>query len=90
MPIMDGMAFIQHAKQASGIAKFIVLTGHSEFAYAKQAVQLGVFHYVLKPIDEEELRSSLLEMKERIRKERSVKLELEILKKQAKENIAGH
>jgi len=87
MPIMDGMSFIEHANRRGHSAKFIVLTGHSEFAYAKQAVQLGVFHYVLKPIDEEELRGSLLEVKERIRRERSVKLELELLKRQAKENI---
>ncbi|WP_239618271.1 response regulator [Cohnella mopanensis] len=87
MPIMDGMEFIQNAIRSERDAKFIVLTGQSEFAYAKQAVQLGVFNYVLKPIDEKELQDSLLEIKDLIQKERSVRLELNTLKKQAKENI---
>jgi len=87
MPIMDGMELMQNARQGGFATKFIVLTGHSEFAYAKQAMQLGVFNYVLKPIDENEIRSSLLELKELILKELSVKLELENLKQQALENI---
>lgn len=87
MPIMDGMEFIQNAKRCGQEAKFIVLTGQSEFVYAKQAVQLGVFNYVLKPIDEEEIRSSLLDIKNLIQKERSLRLELDDLKKQAEENI---
>lgn len=87
MPIMDGMELIRNARRDGHAVKFIVLTGHSEFAYAKQAMQLGVFNYVLKPIDEEELRDSLLELKDLIRKERSVRLEIESLRQQEQENI---
>ena len=42
---------------------------------------------MLKPIDEQEIRNSLLELRDLILKERSVKLELEQLKRQARENI---
>lgn len=87
MPMMDGMELIRQANLGGHAAKFIVLTGHSEFVYAKQAVQLGVFNYVLKPIDEKELQSSLLDVKRLIQKERSVRLEIESLKRQEKENI---
>ena len=87
MPIMDGMELIQNAKESGHSAKFIVLTGHSEFVYAKQAMQLGVFNYVLKPIDEQELRNSLLELKSIIGKERSIRLELESLRQQEQENL---
>lgn len=87
MPIMDGMEFIQKAKQRELETKFIMLTGQSEFAYAKMSMKLGVVNYVLKPIDEDELRSSLLETKNQISKERSVKLDYERLKKQAKEHM---
>ncbi|NOU66996.1 response regulator [Paenibacillus sp. LMG 31461] len=87
MPIMDGMEFIQKAKQSEQETKFIMLTGQSEFVYAKMAVQLGVFNYVLKPIDEDELRNSLLEIKNLIDKEHAVKLDYEHLKKQAKEHM---
>lgn len=87
MPIMDGMEFIRNAKRSGQEAKFIVLTGQSEFAYAKQAVQLGVFNYVLKPVDEDELRSSLHDIKNLIQEERAARLELDDLKKQAEEHM---
>ncbi|MBD3919483.1 response regulator [Paenibacillus sp. PR3] len=87
MPIMDGLAFIQHVNRSGLSTRFIVLTGQSEFAYAKQAVQLGVFNYVLKPIDEEELRGSLLDIKHLIEKERAERLELLRLQQQAIENV---
>lgn len=87
MPIMDGMALIQQARRSGHAVKFIVLTGHSEFAYAKQAMQLGVFNYVLKPVDETELRDSLLELKDLIQQERSIRWEIESLRQQEKENI---
>ncbi|MDG0810274.1 response regulator [Cohnella rhizosphaerae] len=87
MPIMDGIEFIQKAKQRDGETKFMVLSGHSEFVYARQAVHLGVFDYVLKPIDEGELRGSLLDMKEQIRTERQGRTELEDLRKQASESL---
>ncbi|MCR2806279.1 response regulator [Paenibacillus soyae] len=85
MPIMDGLTFIREAKAEGHNSKFIVLTGHSEFAYAKHALQLGVSNYVLKPIDEDEIRSSLCEIKKVLNKERSAKVELDNLKKQAVE-----
>ncbi|RED61873.1 response regulator [Cohnella lupini] len=87
MPIMDGIEFIQNAKRREKETKFIILTGHSEFVYAKQAMQLGVNHYVLKPINEEDLQSALHDIKELILKERSERLQLENLKKQVKENL---
>lgn len=87
MPIMDGIELMQTAKQRGFSAKFIVLTSHCEFDYAKQALQLGVHHYLLKPIDEREIRGSLLDLRDMILQERSVKLELEGLKRQVQEHI---
>src|SRR5690606_26029923 len=37
----------------------LILTGYSEFAYAQQAINLGVLGYILKPIEEEELKEQL-------------------------------
>ncbi|MCK9861483.1 response regulator [Paenibacillus sp. ATY16] len=88
MPIMDGLEFIHKAKERDQKTKFLVLSGHSEFAYARQAVQLGVSNYVLKPINEEELQSSLLNIKDLIRSERLGELELDDLRKQASEGLS--
>ena len=50
MPDMDGLEMLS-AVRAHGLAcHAIVLTAYSEFAYAQQAVRLGVVEYLLKPI----------------------------------------
>ena len=55
MPGMSGIELIQEARKQGYEGKFIILTGYSDFEFAKQAVSLGVRAYLLKPIDEEEL-----------------------------------
>lgn len=87
MPIMDGLEFAKNLKESGIETKILILTGHSEFSYAKQAVSLGVYNYLLKPVNEEELANCLCEMKMDIQKEANLKIELEKLKEQVKENI---
>lgn len=78
MPGMDGLGFIAEASSrfaAAGIPvpEFIILSGFSEFEYARSAIRLGVSEYLLKPVGDEDLRAALLRAKERIssRSERS-------------------
>ncbi|WP_211746216.1 helix-turn-helix domain-containing protein [Paenibacillus sp. Marseille-Q4541] len=51
MPGFNGLEVIQKAKHLSPESKFIVLSGHAEFAYAKKALDYGTFGYCLKPFD---------------------------------------
>lgn len=37
----------------------IIFTGHSDFEFAQKAIRLGVYDYLLKPIDEDELLTAL-------------------------------
>jgi len=53
MPIMNGIELAREAMNCS--SKFIIITGHNQFEYAKQAVKLDVVDFILKPIDPEEL-----------------------------------
>ncbi len=62
MPGMSGIELIQEAKKRGFEGKFIILTGYSDFEFAKQAVSLGVRAYLLKPIDEEELMTNVEEV----------------------------
>lgn len=87
MPIMDGLEFAKKLRERGIESKILLLTGHSEFSYAKQAVSLGVYNYLLKPVNEEELANCLCEMKSDIQKEANIKFEVEKLKKQVQENI---
>ena len=50
--------------------KAIVLSSYSNFSYIKSALQYGIENYLLKPVDEDELRSTLSQIVEKIALER--------------------
>ena len=59
MPEMNGIDMIRQA-QAFGNRFFsIILSGYQEFAFVKQGMALGVRNYLVKPVNKEELRSSV-------------------------------
>ena len=55
MPGLTGLEVIEEAKKQGFLGHFLILTGFSEFEYAKTAISMGVDGYLLKPIDEDEL-----------------------------------
>ena len=59
MPGFSGIELIKNAKEQGFKGKFIILTGHSDFEFAKSAISLGVRAYLLKPIDEDELINNI-------------------------------
>ncbi|MFR8976193.1 MAG: response regulator, partial [Eubacteriales bacterium] len=63
MPVMDGIALAEEAKERFPKTKIVFLTGHSEFEYAKAAVALKVNEYVLKPVSAKILRELLARIK---------------------------
>lgn len=62
MPIMDGLELCEKLLQKYPV-KFIILTGYSEFKYAKRAINSGVVEYLLKPVNLSELESSIIKVK---------------------------
>jgi two-component system response regulator YesN len=50
MPRLSGLALIERINETSHDGIVIVVSGHDEFEYAKKALQLKVFEYVLKPV----------------------------------------
>ncbi len=59
IPIINGLELISYVHQNMPGIYCIIISGYSEFEYAKKAVQLGVIDYLLKPVNESELRSLL-------------------------------
>lgn len=59
MPRMGGLEAIKVCKELSPGTHWIILTGFSEFDYAKEAVRLGAASYLLKPVSPEELQEVL-------------------------------
>ncbi len=67
MPEMDGLTLLREIRKREEHVRFIILTGYDEFAYAREAVRLDVENYILKPVDEEELKRQLRETVEKLR-----------------------
>ncbi len=55
MPFMDGLELSRLVKKELPQTKILILSGHEEFEYAKDAIQIGVEEYLLKPINSDEL-----------------------------------
>lgn len=53
MPFMNGLQFIEKLKEIQPQAMIIVITGYDDFEFARTALRLGVFEYLLKPLMEE-------------------------------------
>lgn len=55
MSRMSGLEMIQQLHALQPRLKVVILSGHSDFGYAQQAIRYQVAHYLVKPVDEEEL-----------------------------------
>jgi len=55
----------------------VILSGYSDFAYAKEAMSLGVKRFILKPVDEDELIECLKALVSEINAEKESSLQLQ-------------
>lgn len=69
MPGMSGIKMIEAAKNSGFSGKSLILSGYSDFTYAKEAMSLGVKGFILKPVDEDELIEALKILSEESRTE---------------------
>lgn len=59
MPFMDGLELSKLVKKELPHTRILILSGFNEFDYAKQAIEIGVSDYLLKPIGADKLLESL-------------------------------
>ena len=71
MPYMNGIEMIRSTKDQVPY-KSILLTSYAEFSYAKQAIDLKVSDYLMKPVEEEEIRKAIEKVTGEIRKEQEI------------------
>lgn len=69
LPGKLGLDVIREVQNQGFKGKFIIISGYSNFDYAKDAIKYGVKSYILKPVDEDELLEILLELKKEIEEE---------------------
>lgn len=60
MPFLNGLDFLDKVNKLIPDAITIIISGYDEFEYARKALQLGVFDYILKPVNRKKLIDTLL------------------------------
>ncbi|MFD0960548.1 response regulator transcription factor [Paenibacillus chungangensis] len=59
MPGMDGIKLLEQIRKDFGDLCIVFISGFPEFEYARNALRLGAFDYLTKPLEEEELSAVL-------------------------------
>ncbi len=73
MPFMDGLTLAKLAKKELPELKIVILSGYDDFNYAKQAINIGVEDYLLKPITKNALFERISEIRSRYEHEKTQK-----------------
>jgi len=77
MPGINGLELIERIRETGSDCHFLILSGYSDFDYAKKAIGFRVDGYLLKPVDEKELCESLERIRDRIIEEKELKRQQE-------------
>ncbi|MBD3921629.1 response regulator [Paenibacillus sp. PR3] len=59
MPGMNGIEMANRIKERQPAVRIVVLTGYDDFNFARDALRFGAVDYVLKPVEEEEMLSTM-------------------------------
>jgi len=71
MPLMTGIELAQSAREINPSIQIVFVSGYDDFAYAKMAIHISVYEYLLKPVNTEELTECVINMVEQIKEQRA-------------------
>lgn len=87
MPGFSGLELVKKIKEIDNNIQFIILSGYDSFEYAKEAMQFGIHHYLLKPCNEHQIIDAINAVKEDCYKQRSF-LAMQKQQKDNEKNLA--
>lgn len=87
MPYMDGLTLSRKLKELYRTVKIIIFSGFDEFEYTKEAIQIEVEEYILKPIDARNLKEVFGRIHEKIGREMDEKRNVDKLREYYMESL---
>ncbi|HHV11869.1 MAG TPA: response regulator [Clostridiales bacterium] len=66
MPHMDGLTLMKKCNGTNRRMKYVVLSGYTDFELVKEAAQIGIENYLVKPVNKEELVQTLVTIVEKL------------------------
>lgn len=82
MPFMDGLELCRQVSRSMPWVYIVILSGYDDFAYAREAISLGVKEYLLKPVSGQELRTVLERIAARIQEDKRQQASLNAYREQ--------
>lgn len=70
MPDMTGLDLIKAGREREISSEFVIVSGFGEFSYAREAIELGAFSYLLKPLEERVVAELACRLKEHLSNKR--------------------
>lgn len=86
MPFMDGLELSRLIKQEMPDIRIIILSGYDEFEYAKEAINIGITDYLVKPVSGAQLLAAVKKVEKVILEERQQREFLQTFEKERTEN----
>ena len=85
MPFMDGLALSRLVCAELPETKIILISGHNDFEFAQEAIEIGVEQYLLKPVTKASLLKTLEDVSRKIDEEREQKTYLRQFRREGQE-----
>jgi two-component system, response regulator YesN len=76
MPRINGIELLKECNEKSLVHCIVFLSEHSEFSFAKKAIQHGVFDYLVKPVNQEELKELLVKARKHIEEKKQSQINI--------------
>lgn len=89
MPGMSGLEIAALLKTNGFRGRVIIITGYNDFSYAQKGIRIGVFDFLLKPIDESELENVIVRACRDIEQEREDKKRQALFEDEISKEAAG-
>ena len=85
MPFMDGLALSELVRKELPRTKIVIISGYDDFAYAQQAIRMGVEQYLLKPVIKEKMVELLVSLYKKMEAEQQQREYLTMFQREAQE-----
>ena len=87
MPVMDGLVLAKTIRETFPHVLTVFLTSYADFTYAREAIKAGVLDYLLKPVEVEDLESTLMHARLQLQKYCELQEEASLVGRKAEEVV---
>jgi two-component system response regulator YesN len=85
MPFMTGLELMEELNRAYPFIATILLSGYSEFEYARKGIQMGAVDYLLKPVTYSDMADTIRRLTARLDEQNQIQYRMSVLKRKSQQ-----